>query len=636
MKKKELQIISILQKKHDWTTASALAASLGCSSRSIKTYITSINDEYNNIIISSRSGYKLSKNVDEKTLIEEDAGVYDDIRSRRLYLERKLLGAKEKISVDSLLEELHISSMTLDKDINYIKKQLIAYDLTLKTKYDKVYIDGSNTDKREMVLDIIYDEMSDSIANISRIQTFFPNVDINNIHSIVNHSLRNANCYMDDYSLMNVILWLAIYIDQEQNSELSNRFYQLGSDFESAHLKEIINSIAISIHDEYDVNLSRDELENLALLINTRISKKDMDFLNTSLQPELLDLIASIQAQIKDTFNINLGFNDKDIRFGLHLQNLLMRLKNNVILKNPQLAEVKKSYPYVYDIAVTVANAVKEKTGYTVPEDEIGFFAIHLGIMLEELFDFNSKIKVVLICPKYFSLHSDLHTQIRDIFNKDLVIVDVISFTDELKNIADYDFVISTTLFSTSQKNVVFVKTKLDFDDIYAINKEIEFQKVKKMKKTFESNLSDLITDDFYFYSPNYADRYDVIHKISEKMYKEDYVPEDFEDRLLERESISSSVIGNIAIPHPLNSNAYKSLISIAVLPKGMIWQDDMEVHLILTLAINEADKDHFQDIFHLVTDFISDENNFHALMGAKTCKEFKKLIISFFTNKIK
>ena len=92
----------------------------------------------------------------------------------------------------------------------------------------------------------------------------------------------------------------------------------------------------------------------------------------------------------------------------------------------------------------------------------------------------------------------------------------------------------------------------------------------------------------------------------------------------------------DIAIPHPLNLYAHKTLISIAVLPKGMVWTDDMEAHPILTLAINEADKDLFQDIFHLVTDFISDENNFHTLMGAKTCKEFKKLITSFFTNKIK
>jgi len=273
LKNKEKQIITILQKKHDWTTAAALAASLGCSSRSIKTYITEINDQYDNIILSSRSGYKLVKSISSNLLNEEGNRNYDDTSSRRLYLKRKLLTSKERVSIDSLLSELFVSYATLEKDLNYIKKQLIAYDLTLKTRNDYLYIEGSNTDKREMILDIIYDEMSDSIANISRIQTFFPNVDLNKIHSIVNVALRNANCYMDDYSLMNVILWLAIYIDQGSNAQPSNKFYQLGNDFESAHLKEIINYIAISIHDEYGINLSKEELENLALLINTRISK---------------------------------------------------------------------------------------------------------------------------------------------------------------------------------------------------------------------------------------------------------------------------------------------------------------------------------------------------------------------------
>jgi transcriptional antiterminator len=68
-----------------------------------------------------------------------------------------------------------------------------------------------------------------------------------------------------------------------------------------------------------------------------------------------------------------------------------------VDLNNPILVETKALYRFEYEIASEVVELMKEKTGISLPEREIGFIALHShsGITNKTLSEVNKHSRLV-------------------------------------------------------------------------------------------------------------------------------------------------------------------------------------------------------------------------------------------------
>ena len=69
-----------------------------------------------------------------------------------------------------------------------------------------------------------------------------------------------------------------------------------------------------------------------------------------------------------------------------------------MVLKPPALL--------IYDISVSLAATIKEKTGISINDDEIAYIAFHLGSALEAQKSLTEKITVALYCPSYYDMKS--------------------------------------------------------------------------------------------------------------------------------------------------------------------------------------------------------------------------------------
>lgn len=61
-----------------------------------------------------------------------------------------------------------------------------------------------------------------------------------------------------------------------------------------------------------------------------------------------------------------------------HIQFAVYRLQNGMEINNPFLHETKMSFSLEYEIATQAAAMISERFGILVPEDEIGFLALHV------------------------------------------------------------------------------------------------------------------------------------------------------------------------------------------------------------------------------------------------------------------
>lgn len=638
MNKKEIQILKLLVEHSDWTTATLISAELGCSIRSVKTYITNINDYNSGLIISSRSGYKLSdKPIALSMLNSSNNNPPQSVDERRTWLLSKLLTSDKYFDMDELISQLCISYNTLEKSLVNLKSILSIYELSLKTKNNAIKVIGSERNKRDMLIDLIYDEVQDSFAYSTLYRSLLPRVDVAIIRSLVNSIMQKSRYFLDDYSLTNVVLFIAVSIELNYERENSNDQVNITPLINSQvppHIYKIVLQIKQEVLNTFSTALSQEDLHDLALLIMTRVGSKDIA---NDISPDLENLVNDIRDRVYNMFGLELSNSDSITRFSLHLKNLLIRLQNDITLRNPQLPSIKNTYPYIYEIAINIADVIKNHTGLNVPEGEISFLAIYIGIMLDEQKGFETKICAILICPIYFKQHTSLYNRLNSMFSDRLIITDIISSPNDLSSCeSEYDFIISTISFSSTLDKVVrIVSFQPSSADLLLINEEIVRQTTIRLKRVFEQDLSRLFIEDFFFNAPKLNNRKQTIEFLADAMFNAGYVNSSFKEKVFEREEIYSSALGNIAMPHPLQNSATQSAIAVAILPESIAWGENNKVNLVLLISISEEDRLLFQDIFEVITEFISDNSNLQLLVKAHTCKEFVELVSSFFTARL-
>lgn len=91
------------------------------------------------------------------------------------------------------------------------------------------------------------------------------------------------------------------------------------------------------------------------------------------------------------------GFYDALVK---HLVPTIERMNMNMPIRNPMLQEIKTHYAALYDLAKTCAAVIQDELMMPVPESEIGYIALHLGVALEDSrSSYIRRCRAVVCCP---------------------------------------------------------------------------------------------------------------------------------------------------------------------------------------------------------------------------------------------
>lgn len=639
MKKKQLKVLSYLNHQDDWATASEIAIAVECSVRSIKNYIAEWNAIYPDFIASSKKGFLLSDRALAFQLLNEvDDAIPQTQEGRKAYIVQKLLMENQRMNLDLLAAELCISPLTLNNEIAKFKKELIPFDLVFHTKNNWVWIEGNEKNKKKMISHIIYDSTKDFCCNMDAVQKYLPDINLRIIRQIVIDSLRVNRYYIDDFSLLNFILHIGITIERcvgrENMPETEKEEFLKETSALPSHIHAIMEQMMLDIEQYFQIQFHASEKLDLSLLLMTRLihdpQPEDLSALQERLPSDIWELLEVIQCKVRQTFYLNLNGPDFLFRFAVHLKNMIVRLENNISLKNPQLHSIKNSYPFIYDVSVFIADVIRQERGFLLSEDEIAYITLHLGVQLEEQRVFQERVKLIIICPNYYSSNHKLVKKISMLFEDSTLVRGALSGPEDIAAYRDYDFIISTMpVLPEPNVPVVQVSYQLNNSDILAISSAIEGVKKLRMKTILEQKLKFLFHKDLFFFNPPYRTEGEIIAYMAGYLEGNGYVEEDFKQKVYEREQISSSAFGNIAMPHPLEMCSKKTAIAVSSYPSAIPWNGN-RVNLVLMLSITEEERPLFRDIFNFVTEIISDVRNLQMLVSAKTYDEFIHCLISF------
>lgn len=638
MLEREVMLLKVLSSQDDWVTSFSLSALLNISVRTVKSYISSINDQKPHLIESSRKGYRVQNKelLTEILIAKETPSPPQTGDDRRKYILCKLLLETPKYDLDILASELAISPITLTNELAKLKEELEDYDLTIRTKHNRVFIEGHEKDKKKILSKLIYEDSESSFLSVTIMQNYLPHFDLIKVREIIQDSLRNHNYFMDDFSLHNLVLQIAITMERKvlvKDYEEHNPSDWRG--LADAHIQRIVLEITDEIQKQFSIIFTNSEIYDFTILIMTRVISHSINELNLKqlkqfVGNDIIQLVSLIQTRIKETYNISLTLKPFTVRFTLHLKNLLIRLKHGVTLSNPQMLTIKNSYPFIYEVSVFIANIINKKTGFTLSEDEISYIALHVGVVIEERKSIKHEVRAILLAPNYSIGSMNLAERLTNAFKGNILLTAIVSNQHELKGYSDYDMIISTIpLIPYPGKPWVLISVYLNNKDTLAVSEKLEEVLKDRIKAKVQSKLTTMFKDELFFVDTNFKDAKEAIETMAEALEKYGYVGNSFKDKIFEREAISSSAYLNIAMPHPLEMSAFGTAIAVSLHPKPIQWNNN-RVNIVFMLAINPTDRLLYRDIFDFVTEVISEEKNLKTLLEIKSYDEFIVTLASF------
>lgn len=597
-------LIILRKNSSSWTTAKTLSMQLGVTERTIKNKIKSLR-EAGIEIKSSSQGYRYEG--DKANSEQKSSAILPQTYSqRKAWLLRRLIQTNSSINIYDLSETLYINEVELRKEIQNLETDLSDFGLTLNRMGDDYEVIGTERNKRKLLSTLIYRELKGTLLTKEIIQDNFKAINIKSVEEALKKYLKKWHFRIDSFDFNNLLLHTVIMIDRgDDNSSIT-----------TSNL-EIVNDIVNWIKNKQKVVLSYSDVRQLEemflLLSNQEIELKDND--------KIEELFKKIVGFVRRTYSLNLDEKLFKKRFLPHLIRLIERYKSSSSIHNPLMNNIKQSSPTIYECACLIAYAINEAYGIEINEEEIAFIALHVGNSVAEQIQKENKIICQLFMSDYHGNAQRLVNQINASFGNDLLLLGTVSDTNDILKQTQLIIVVDSNQ-QFPQFNTVYISSFFLSNDITKLQKVIREIKLALRSKRLRVGLKQFTSKNNFYIDHKHKTYKTVISELSARMNRAGIVGKEFENKLLEREKISSTAFGLVAIPHAIDYDSKSSEWFIYINPKGVDWLGQ-KIYLVFVLAYSSKDDDEFRKVFDDLSTIVIDDKRVADLINSKNYDDF-------------
>lgn len=627
METRNKQIIEYLQKNSDRSVdSSELSKYFGVSTRQIRNYIKAINDSDSSQkrILSSSNGYRVNKDYH---VIDNDQE--NTPQHRRNIMVQMMLTHPEGIKKRVLIENLHISESTLLNDIKLITNH-IGNELTIKNTGDGYCMEGSETAKRRLISQTLFEDKNNKSGFSADISNLIDYYDMRRLRQSIVRIIASYNVYANDYCLNNILVHIMIMIERTRTGFIVPDSVDL-TQFKDTLMYNIATDIIMYVSDLYNIQFKDGELFNLIVILENNITRIDYSRVNYSnlgdyIDKEYIELTKQIIVQIEKDYMLDSFDNSFLCLFTIHIQNMLLRCKNGYKIKNPLAGRIKVESPIIYDIAVSIAQMIQERTGVLLNDDEITYISFHIGSYIENSLQNKEKMTATFIYADYYNNYSAVYNRLLWELENELLFKRALSILDFVPEKNKDDIIISTS--KIDMDNAVFISPFLSESDFSRIRSKISELNNMRSSLNFKNSINRFISEETFFVDRTFSNKEEAIHVMSQNVLKLGFVKDTFEESVLRREKMSSTDYSTVAIPHSLGKDVIKSFISVSIQNKPMQWSEN-KVRLILLLGAASNDTQEYKKLFNNLIFLFLDNICVNELASCKNYDEFIQMIVS-------
>lgn len=612
------EILSILS-ANSYITAERLAKELNVSEKTIRIKIHELNNELEKtgikIVSKPRYGYILlcDDNKDIKA-INFNSNMVNDFEYRVKYIFEYLINNDEYIKSDTLSEALDISKTTLTNTLKLIEDNIKYYNIKIERRPNYgIKLIGTEFDIRNCIIDYYLKQQIDDEIYKNKL-----------IENVIINFIKDNDIKLSEINLENFIQYISVSAERIKNNRVINSYNEdVLKDIKDEEL-ELAKKLAAILEKEIGIKFNDTEVIFIAIHMASKsllISSDNPNFIIQNkldnIVHEMLDLVFNnLKIDLRNNLNLRLLLNHHMIPFDI-------RIRYNVLQKNPMLCDIKSNYGLAYLIASEANTVLKSYYKKEIPDDEIGYLALLFQIALEENNDHKSKINILIVCGSGKTTSKLLMYKYKKEFGE---YIDNI-YTTDLIMLKDFDFSKINYIFSTVPiafkvpVPIVQIGLFLETNDIINVKNALELSK--------NDFLHDYYNEDLFSLNIQGSTRDEIIKNICIDIKKYIDIPDNFYDSVMKREYLSETDFGNlVAIPHPFDILTDKTFVYVAVLDKPIVWYKN-NVQVVFLISISNNKDDNLKKFYQYTVDFLLNENTVMKLIENKTFDNLMYLLKS-------
>ena len=609
-------------------TSEHLALTCGVSSKSIRRYLADLKDqcEQHGATIIMKPGLgNLIRIDDEKkfhTFLEKERSSQKIPNSPEEcldYLLNLLLYNSDYVKVSDIADDLFISTSRLSIDLKNLRSLLDNYHLKIVNKPNYgIKIQGNERDRRICMAEYYMKKRNDDT-------TSNPNdayqVMINNVITKV---LVQKNIHMSDIALQSLAIHLLIAVERIKTSNIIQLTSETQQKMEAKGEYSIALALKDAIEHTFGITLPISEICYLTQhLIGKKHFESDTNEFDVEVNEEVTILVNVILRSIFDQTRMDF-YNDIDLKMNLmlHMIPFLERVRNQMMVHNPIINDIKEKYSFAYELASIGLSAVCERLKVKITEDEISFFALHFILALERKREEVAPSNILIVCSTGRATSQLLAYQIQKKFGDRINVIRIIEAhrLDQM-NLESFDFIFSTV--------PIHKEYPLPIRQINNLLEEKDFNLIESCLKagTAKLHIRDLMDEKLFFTDIDAQNKEEALQILIQKVSDHVSIPDNFYQLVLEREEFASTELNNlVAIPHPNCAVTNSTFIAPGILKKPIIW-NSKSVQIIFLIAIMPNNKQDLRDFYEGVVDFVTKEKNTTELLHKQTYDNLMNLL---------
>jgi mannitol operon transcriptional antiterminator len=443
------QVLLILLQEDGIISVKKLADEIKVSKRTVQRELEYIGSSLNQYKVSLQTktgigiwvmGEKEDKDKLYDLLKEEDTIDSGDKEDRRKRLILEILKDRTPKKLYYYANIFDVSEATISNDMEAVGDWFAKFQLNIIRKQGYgVALEGSEKNYRLAVRKFI-DENTDSKLikrfnedNERNILDILKDREGSNIYSLLNNDILNRVniCFqsirdkrltrLTENSYIGLILHVTIAVNRILQKELIEPNDELLASLVKNDDYNLAARIASSLEEEFQIDIPDIEIAYILLHIRgSKVQYIDEDE-NESENPwERQDILSFINDMI-DTYDGSIAYDlklDEEFIAGLlaHLQPTFVRLRNQMIISNPLLGQIKETYPAIYENSLKVGELITKRYGFKVPEEEIGFLAMHFGaacVRMENNKESKRKVDIGIVCASGIGISRLMHSKLK-------------------------------------------------------------------------------------------------------------------------------------------------------------------------------------------------------------------------------
>ncbi|MFB2582595.1 transcription antiterminator [Herbiconiux sp. P15] len=625
MRAKYERLLDHLAAADDWVTAGELADRLGVTTRSVRSYVTSVKTAAKplEVIASSTSGYRLNRDayasfVASRRSRDADPG---SPRERVHVIIRALGDAPAGIDVYDIAANLFVSESTVEADLRKAKLLVDDAGLSLRRRGSTVSLVGSELNRRRLLSRVFRDESAQGFLDLETIQREFSSEDLSGFKSLLIEMLDGSGYFVNEYSIDNVLLHIAIAVDRVGKNQ---SIEPAEGPQASETIREVAENLDALIRSHFGAALGVRELSYLSVLLTTRVLTPGHDsptehVAETYLGAEDLAEMRRIVRLASEEYLVDLDDEDFTVRLGLHIRNLVARAQENSFSRNPMTRSIKGSFPMIYELAVFIASQVQRAYDIVVTEDEIAYIALHVGSHLERQNLRQERVSCAIVSPNYYDMHLALRERLETELGSELEVDVVITRADVDWNALSSDIVVTTIPVPAARDNVVVVPPFLTDADVDAVRRSIAVVRRHRRRMRLKDELLQYFDERLYWSNLDAASEPEMIRTLGRAMVGLRLIDESYVEGAIERERMSSTAFSDtIAVPHAMTMSATRTAIAIVVNETPMQWGEN-RVNVIALIAFSESGRRAFQTVFDQLVEVFSDRDDVQRIVRSSS-----------------